>query len=274
MVYTIDYKIVDNCDQLVIAGKKYKHPAPDKIIDDMPPKYKKIHQQLKGSKHCLINVMLFLDGENLQSYLNRVAPKYTISSPMKWQYLNQFIDLLEQLKFLHVNGYAHNDIHNGNIMILKSGRATLIDYGIVDSKKWNKKWSPLNDYYNMFYITRKMNHFDEFIRLNKKYGDTKCPIGHKYYLQDLKKFMKTPESEQIMELCKHVPIEQRQHCAFDLAEMLMPEFMKTLQLPKLAAEANFKELWLIDFEHVLFYLNNVYTKGIDVVIKYFKKQAL
>ena len=52
----------------------------------------------------------------------------------------------------------------------------------------DKNWDKNEDFYSMYYLTHLMNHFDEYKRLNKKYGDKKFPVGHKYYLQDLKNF--------------------------------------------------------------------------------------
>jgi hypothetical protein len=119
----------------------------------------------------------------------------------------------------------------------------------------------------------KTNYWDEMRRLNKKYG-AKFPLGYKYYLRDRAKFMKTPESKQMMELCRYVPDKYRKYTAFALAEMLMPDMMCRLQFGKYLDEADCKQMWLIDFEDVLFYLNNIFKGGhaIDRVIAHFEQK--
>jgi serine/threonine protein kinase len=271
-IYTIDYKIIDNCNTLKIDGKIFKHPAPDDVINHMPLKHKKIHLALKQSKYCLINIMPYLNGNTLEYYFNKSRKAdYKFAGFTKRTYYKWIVDLLKQIKFLHSNEYTHNDIHSKNIMIIDN-TATLIDYGLVSSKEHDKKYNQFIDYYSMYYLLCLNNHYDEHVRLNKKYGDDKYPVGHKYYLKDIKKFMKLSESTKFLQLCKNVPQEQKNYCAFDLAEMTMPDFMKNLMSPEYAHEINFKELYLIDYDDVLYYIDNIYTKGVDNVIKHFNKK--
>ena len=91
-----------------------------------------------------------------------------------------------------------------NNIIISNKSAVLIDFGLVESKKWNAgKFFVERDYNHMYFLTRLMNHYDEYVRLNKKYGN-KFPIGQENYKKDLTKFLKTPEGVQIMALCKCV----------------------------------------------------------------------
>jgi tRNA A-37 threonylcarbamoyl transferase component Bud32 len=43
------------------------------------------------------------------------------------------IDIVDQLKTLHDNNIAHNDLHSGNIMVTDKGKATVIDFGMAES---------------------------------------------------------------------------------------------------------------------------------------------
>jgi serine/threonine protein kinase len=152
LLYSIDHKVIKDCNSFKIAGKTYKHPAPDDVIEGMPAKNKKIHMQLKQSDLCLINIMPRLDGKELKHHIERI--KFGAHGGVaKAGICGWFLDILKQLKVLHSNGYSHNDIHPGNVMVLDGGRkstasgkkstapgrATLIDYGLVDCKKWSKK---------------------------------------------------------------------------------------------------------------------------------------
>ncbi len=276
-LHTIHYEIIYNCNEPIIDGVKYKHPARNDVIARMPPKWKKIHEDLQASQMCLINIMPIITGKNLKYYFNRVMKNsMRLIGFTKKQYYSWYVDLLKQLQLLHKNGYSHNDIHSGNI-IISNKSAILIDFGLVDSKKWSgNKFSIERDCDHMYYLTHLMNHFEEYARLNKKYGN-KFPIGHKEYEKDLKKFLKTPEGSQVLALCKFVPsARQRKNIAFDMAEMLMPDFMKNLCVEhKYTNEIKFKELWLIEFEDVLFLLNNIYSPGgISAVIKHFEKKLI
>ena len=268
-LYMLDYKIISNCGEFKIHGAPYKHPAADDAINRMDEKYKKLHLALRDSKYCLVQIMSYIEGPNLKFYFDSALKKPHFT---KQQYYSWYIDILEQVSFLHSKGYSHGDIHTGNITITKD-KATLIDFGLVNSRKWDAKWSVAYDYISIYYLTHVMNHFEEFKRLNKLLGDKKFPIGHKYYLLDLKKFLKTKESKQFLELCKFVPGVHRKHIAFDLADMLIPGFMKELCGAEYANELKFKELWLIDFEDVLFMLNNIFTNGPKVVIEHLKNKS-
>jgi serine/threonine protein kinase len=279
LFYTKDYKIIENCNTFEIGGKVFKHPAfehcnKDNLIN-IEPNWRKVHEKLSKSKYCLINIIPYLDGSDLQDFISKtilINGKIHSDKFNKKQYYGWFIDILKQIKLLHSNGYTHNDIHPGNIMILKSGKATLIDYGAIDNKQWNSKSDKTHDYTSLYYLTHASNHFNEIKRINKKYGQNKFPIGQKYYLQDLAKFMKTKESKQILGLCKSIPKKHQKHIAFDLADMLMPSFTKKIALAKYAGETNYMELWMIDIEDSLFYLDNIYTHGIGVVIKHLENK--
>lgn len=72
-------------------------------------------------------VMDLVDGTTLQtliknSYSNRYVESYVLSI---------FQDILSALHRIHGQGFLHRDIHPGNIMVTKEGRAILMDYGLV-----------------------------------------------------------------------------------------------------------------------------------------------
>lgn len=277
----LDWKIIP-CADFKIAGKSYEHPDQ---LNDLPLKYRRIQQALKKSKHCLVCIMPFIEGHDLKWYLNRVADNgLRMTGFTKKQYYGWFINLLEQVAFLHSAGYTHGDIHPGNILI-GNGMATLIDYGTVNSKKWDSKWDPTTDFSDIFWLTHITNHQAEYSRVAKKITAQKITTGqkpatmpqfpttHAAYINGLKRFFKTAESKHFLELCQRVPAKIRKHYAFALAEMQIPDFIKQLCGRSYANELKFKELWLIDESDAIFFLNHCYTGEINLVIKRLKSKS-
>lgn len=274
-IYAIDYKIIDDC-------QKFKHPATDEQIKNIPEeKVKKLFMKLRESKYCCITIFPLLKGDNLHEFFmyhrNKITPKSKLSKPKipfnisvetKHQFYRWFIDILKQIKLLHSLGYAHNDIHTGNIMII-DGTATLIDYGQVSSKKWNEGHDYTNDFISLIYFAGLCNHNDEHKRMNTIHGDKKYPFGHDAHKLNLKKFLATKESKIFIGMCDKFPILESNNLAFYLCEIMMPDFIMKLTIPKKYIDQIFwTQAWLINFDDILFYLKNILLpNGIDMVIK-------
>ena len=289
ILYTIDYSIINTCNELNVKNsdgqkQQFKHPMSDNntFFKNIPSKYKKLQRKLMESPYCLISIqplikshMMKLYFDEMQNYVSPIKlakPTKKICWMLKSDFVNKrlyftkrdfygwYIDLMKQIALLHKIGFSHNDIHIGNILVLDAPvgcltrRATLIDYGLVNCKKW-RKYSIDNDIASLFFISRIDNHGREHKRLNAIYGDKKYPIGNAHYFNDIKKFMKSPICKHILHMCENISTKFKNEIAFHLAEMLMPEAMKLLESgTNYASQMSWTEMWLIDFEDVLMIL--------------------
>ncbi len=270
-LYLIDYKIVDNCNALPTINKRlYQHPITMKNIKEWPAYQQAIHRALIKSPFCLLQVMPILRGNSLRHLLDETMKRsrsgvsklkpstkpILFSAFSKKQYYEWLIDILKQLQLLHKTGYIHGDVHPGNIMVLDSGDAVLIDYGLVNSPKWSSKVSLMDDCDYLFYFTYMTNHYEEHVRMNAIHGN-KYQVSHAMYQRDLKKFLKTEEARYIAPLCEKVTAARRHDMMFSLAEMLLPDFIKHLTCGRYANEIIWHELWLINIEDALYMLRNI-----------------
>ncbi len=74
-------------------------------------------------------VMKFVEGESLDSYIQRVG-RLTEQQVLMWS-----AQLLDAISYCHSHGVIHRDIKPQNIIIRPDGEAVLVDFGLV--KLWN-----------------------------------------------------------------------------------------------------------------------------------------
>lgn len=264
-LYLLDYMVADPANVPFankFNGKVYQHPVKD--TTDLPPQQRKLHEQLIKARHCLVQVLPYLEGKPLTHYFDVwMKAGLKVSDQSRRQYSGWFADILKQVRLLHSTsrmlhswggeeGHTHGDIHPGNVMVLADGTATLIDYGNVDRE------DPAVDLLGLYHMTHLMNHFDELRRVGL--------ASRANYMANLKEFGRTLEAQQMAALCSQVPAAHRKHVAFDLAEMLLPELMKSIIGGRRADELRFKQVWLIDLEDVLLFLNCAFAGDLDTVI--------
>jgi len=96
-----DYEISNNC--------QFKHKRPFKSIGDQL-KYEK---KLDKSKYCIKFLTKYIDGDTLESYILNNK----ISTAKKKSLLTQIVNII---MILYKYGYSHNDLHPGNIMVVKT----------------------------------------------------------------------------------------------------------------------------------------------------------
>jgi serine/threonine protein kinase len=268
-IYSLDYKIQTNCDKYKIDGKVFKHPASLKIVKNWPTKYRKEDVKLRKSKYCLINIIPYIKGRDINYYILLYGiTKYT--PPRRKKYYSFVVDILKKLRLLHMNGFSHNDIHGYNVLVTNKG-ATLIDYGLVDSRQWNPNWSPHNDYIQLFYnILFYDNAYDVMVKLNNKFGDKRFSLGDESFYNDVDRFMRSSTGKDIYNMCKGVPLQYRSELAFKLGLLIVPNYIKILLFSEFEKEFEFESKFLISYEDVLFFINNVFKRnGINKVIKHF-----
>jgi serine/threonine protein kinase len=78
----------------------------------------------KEPLHCL--VMEKIEGEDLETYLNKKGKPISQKLALKW-----LIEIAEILEKVHQQGFLHRDIKPANIMLRPNGQLVLIDFGTV-----------------------------------------------------------------------------------------------------------------------------------------------
>ncbi|MFZ2616965.1 MAG: protein kinase [Anaerolineae bacterium] len=118
--YTYDQQFVERFRYEAITAAGLHHAGIVTIHD--------VGQQ--GSWHYI--VMQYLDGVTLDQWLVNRGP---MSVPMTAQVVRQVTDALD---YAHSTGIVHRDIKPSNIMIGPTGRATLMDFGLVRAGEGSK----------------------------------------------------------------------------------------------------------------------------------------
>lgn len=77
-------------------------------------------------------IMEYIDGQNIEEYLNEYLPWDSAVSPD-----NIFMQLIDGFDYIEKRGIVHRDIREGNILITKDGIVKIIDFGL------GKTFSPI-----------------------------------------------------------------------------------------------------------------------------------
>lgn len=151
-----DYKIYGNC--------KHIQKRPFKVDKDNP--FRKTLDKLDKSKYCCDILIDYINGITLHDYLI----KNKVSKKQLYSFMTQLIKIVD---ILYRGGYSHNDIHPGNLMVIKTNEKSFkykgkeikfygnqivcIDYGEALHKKYKMK----EDFYQDFKKDRKQFKFNE-----------------------------------------------------------------------------------------------------------------
>lgn len=151
-----DYKIYGNC--------KHIQKRPFKIPKEHPSK--KLLDKLDKSQYCCDILIDYINGITLYDYL----VKNKVSKKQLYSFMVQIIKIVE---ILYKGGYSHNDMHPGNLMVVKTNdksfkyknkeikfygnQIVCIDYGEVLHTKYKLN----DDDYSKFKKDRKQFKFTE-----------------------------------------------------------------------------------------------------------------
>lgn len=163
----------------VLSGKKYtlKFLYPDGF--DKQGFYREVSALINLSSYpdCNPNIVCYYDNFIVNGYTNYkgqyISGKYytilteyingtTLSDFDKKYHLtkNDIIHVglwvLKMLKFLHANGFAHNDISDTNIMVTQNKQLKLIDFGLTCYSKTNGPLKCINIGFNKFYASPEL----------------------------------------------------------------------------------------------------------------------
>ena len=285
--WTIDYKIIDNCNDFKINRTKFKHPGDHGFWwSQMNEKGKRFHLKLAKSKYCLFSIQPFIaNNGSLGDLLHNLhlqlrsednnPPPITIKPRMpftKRAFYGWIATLMTQMYAMRKLNCTHGDVHPWNTLIIPGG-CTFIDYSPIYhgyGKNWKSRCDDdIKALLNFMFIT---NHYDEHCRLNKIYGDKKYPIGYKEGQKDIKRFRSTNKYREIAAMIPGVPKSVLDPIVFMLAEMMFPNIVKLVTIPMFATEAVWHEIWLIEQDDVILFLNNAFSeRGLDLVAKKFSK---
>ena len=114
-----------------VAIKVFKQPNADFLLQELQalsqlkhPNIPALHQigQLPDGRPWF--AVDFIDGETLANRLKRGRPSY--KDTVRW-----IRDVAGALHHAHLNKFFHRDVKPANIMLAKSGRAFLVDFGIA-----------------------------------------------------------------------------------------------------------------------------------------------
>jgi serine/threonine protein kinase len=111
-------------ERKIINPCKHKQPK-FKWFKFLNEDIKKKVKILTKSKKCIITLSEYLDGKDLNSYINKFRLK---------DYYKMLLDLYTAIKFIKKKGYIHGDLHLHNILCKKENNTysfKIIDYGLV-----------------------------------------------------------------------------------------------------------------------------------------------
>ncbi|KAG9307644.1 hypothetical protein G9A89_023209 [Geosiphon pyriformis] len=80
------------------------------------------------TKYTVFLIMEYVDGYNLETFLDCQKQGYMDEDQAR----NIFIQLLEAVKFCHMNHIVHRDLKPPNVLITKQGKVKLADFGLAN----------------------------------------------------------------------------------------------------------------------------------------------
>ena len=128
---------------------------------------------------------------------------------------------------------------------------------------------------NIFNFTCLSNRYEEKIRVSNKY-EINCSSSFLHTWPNM--LVNDPIiAAKMEELCGDVPNQYKEMIVDSIVGMCVPGFFKNYETkhcaPHIQHDLHYTQMWLIDQDDALYYINTVFTEGLRTVIDHFEQRC-